>query len=43
MRFPRSFGSVLSAWVLMATFHAAWAADIYGYVDDKGVAHFASE
>jgi hypothetical protein len=36
-------GSVLSALALMVTVHAARAADIYGYVDEKGVAHFASE
>jgi hypothetical protein len=35
--------SLLSAFVLMAAAHPASAANIYGYVDDKGVAHFASE
>lgn len=43
MRFPGGLGTVLSALMLMATVHTAQAADIYGYVDDKGVAHFASE
>jgi soluble lytic murein transglycosylase-like protein len=43
MKFPAGLGSMLSALALMAAAHAASAADIYGYVDAKGMAHFASE
>ncbi|MBO9514814.1 MAG: lytic transglycosylase domain-containing protein [Variovorax sp.] len=35
--------ALLSALVLAAAPQAARATDIFGYVDDKGVAHFASE
>ncbi|WP_431275836.1 lytic transglycosylase domain-containing protein [Variovorax ureilyticus] len=35
--------ALLSALVLAASPRAARATDIFGYVDDKGVAHFASE
>ncbi|VTU22946.1 Membrane-bound lytic murein transglycosylase C precursor [Variovorax sp. SRS16] len=31
------------AWLLVACSMGVHAADIYGYIDDKGVAHFASE
>src|SRR4051794_23331017 len=43
MKVPGWLTAVLWASALMATVHSARAADIYGYVDNKGVAHFAAE
>ena len=43
MRFSGWIVALLSALVLAASPQAARATDIFGYVDDKGVAHFASE
>ncbi|WP_093166059.1 lytic transglycosylase domain-containing protein [Variovorax sp. YR216] len=43
MRFSGWIAALLSALVLAASPQAARATDIFGYVDEKGVAHFASE
>src|SRR5262245_42465538 len=43
MRFSGWMVALLSALVLAALPRAARAKDIFGYVDDKGVAHFASD
>src|SRR5215469_682980 len=43
MRFSGWIVALLSALVLAASPQAARATDIFGYVDEKGVAHFASE
>ncbi|MBB3177899.1 lytic transglycosylase domain-containing protein [Variovorax sp. Sphag1AA] len=43
MRFSGWIVALLSAVVLAASPQAARATDIFGYVDEKGVAHFASE
>ncbi len=35
--------SVLLALVALCVYHATARADIWGYVDSKGIAHFAAE
>jgi len=43
MKIPVCFRVLLASSLLFASVGSAFAADIYGYVDDKGVAHFATE